>query len=818
MSSVGRSRPAAATAVVVALTGGLVAGATAPASAASCATNTYTRQFFANTGFSGVAKRTDCDAAIGENWGNNSPGVTGVGKDNFGVRWSVKRDFGSGGPFTFTASGQDGIRVYLDGVRKIDLWKNGTTTVSKTVNLTVPKGTHTLRIDYVNWTGAAAVKFAHTPRTGAAVDQVAPLTPTGLSIARDAGAKRNVLRWSANKEMDVAGYRVYRRTPDQTSFGSPIATVTGTAFTDTTAGTTTHLYEVRAVDKSGNSSAGTADVSITGNPTFLRQYFANATLTGTPKRTDSDTAIGENWGTNSPGVSGVGKDNFGVRWQITRDFGSGGPFTFTASGQDGIRVYLDGVRKIDLWKNGTTTVSKTVNLTIPRGTHVLRVDYVNWTGTAAVKFAYTPRMETTVDRVAPLAPTGAKVAYNKGTDSATFSWAPNKEMDLAYYRVYRQTAVGDWAPMVLTDRTAWTETGLPRNGKPIRYYIIVTDRAGNLSESTPVLTVTPVDTVAPAAPVIAVSYIDQPPSSLKINWDGQTEEEMRNGGSISIYRSTGDTLGDSPELISTTSQESSPTSVYVYIDKLPAFDGTTYTYAAVVTDAAGNASPMSAPDSVTPDSVPPPALTGLTATPRADGVVLSWDAPAESGLRYAATRVIRRPDGSTRYDSDGCSDAVPPNTPTALPNAMLCAGPADGETVTFLVIAVDEWGNHIGIDLASTVTTTELDNRPDDALGEDSGALTVLNPDDVARTGHLEWACADETACADITEYRVERWNTATRTYEPVTSVAVVPGRHYRAIVRLPFGETSHFRITGTLADGTPGAVVHYSVARGSSV
>ncbi|MGW3955536.1 transposase family protein, partial [Streptomyces sp. NPDC004752] len=123
-----------------------LAGATSPASAAACATNTYTRQFFANTGFSGEAKRTDCDAAIGENWGTEAPGVTGLGKDNFGVRWSVQRDFGSGGPFTFTASGQDGIRVYLDGVRKIDLWKNGTTTVSKTVTLTIPRGTHVLDV------------------------------------------------------------------------------------------------------------------------------------------------------------------------------------------------------------------------------------------------------------------------------------------------------------------------------------------------------------------------------------------------------------------------------------------------------------------------------------------------------------------------------------------------------------------------------------------------------------------------------------------------------------------------------------------------
>ncbi|WP_019072831.1 hypothetical protein [Streptomyces hokutonensis] len=92
MSSVGRSRLAAATAVVTVLTGGLAAVATSSASAATCTTNTYTRQVFANTAFSGAAKRTDCDTAVSENWGTNAPGVSGVGKDNFGVRWTVTRD------------------------------------------------------------------------------------------------------------------------------------------------------------------------------------------------------------------------------------------------------------------------------------------------------------------------------------------------------------------------------------------------------------------------------------------------------------------------------------------------------------------------------------------------------------------------------------------------------------------------------------------------------------------------------------------------------------------------------------------------------
>ena len=820
MSSVGRSRLAAATAVVTVLTGGLAAVATSPASAAACTTNTYTRQVFANTAFSGAAKRTDCDTAISENWGANSPGVTGVGKDNFGVRWTVTRDFGSGGPFAFAASGQDGIRVYLDGVREIDLWKNGSSTVSKTVNLTVPQGTHTLRVDYVNWTGTAAVKFGYTPRTGATVDRVAPLTPTGLAIARDAGAKRNLLRWSANKEMDVAGYRVYRRTPDQASFGSPLATVTGTTFTDTTAGTATHLYEVRAVDRSGNTSAGTADVSVTGNPTYLRQYFANTTLTGTPKRTDTDTTISENWGANAPGVTGVGKDNFGVRWQITRDFGSGGPFTFTASGQDGIRVYLDGVRKIDLWKNGTATVSKTVTLTIPKGTHTLRVDYVNWTGSAAVKFAYTPG-GSGPDDVAPLAPTGTKVAYDEAAGSATVTWAPNKEMDLAAYpyQVYRQVADGGWISMGPTNKTTWTDPDVATDGRPRQYVVQATDRVGNGSERTPVLTVTPPDTIVPTAPVLAVSHKSGTVSSLNVSWYQPSEgtlNELRTGGTLKLYRSTGDTLGDDPELLATVTAASP--SIDTYTDALPAFDGTTYTYAAVVTDAAGNVSPMSDPVTVTPDSVPPPALTGLTATPRADGIVLSWDAPAESGLRYVAARVVQRPDGSIHYDSTGCSDAGSTFPDRDVPNALLCAGPLDGETVTFFVAALDRWDNHIPWADATTVTITEPDNRPDEARGENTGPLTITNPATVGTLGYVQWTCDDETLCGTITEYHLDKWNPSTHTYERVSKIASSKGPLFKTYVPLVHGDTTYFRITGVLADGTTAAVTYGAGAYGFSL
>jgi hypothetical protein len=87
------ARHTTAAAVALSVAGGLLAGATNSASAAaSCASPVYTRQFFANTTFSGTAKKTDCDNAIDQTW-TGAP-ASGLPKDNFDVRWSVTRDFG----------------------------------------------------------------------------------------------------------------------------------------------------------------------------------------------------------------------------------------------------------------------------------------------------------------------------------------------------------------------------------------------------------------------------------------------------------------------------------------------------------------------------------------------------------------------------------------------------------------------------------------------------------------------------------------------------------------------------------------------------
>ncbi|GGT84154.1 hypothetical protein GCM10010272_30800 [Streptomyces lateritius] len=91
-------------------------------------------------------------------------------------------------------------------MRRIDLWKNISTTQKKTVNLTLPAGRHTITVYYAAWTGAANVAFAYAPVTSATADKVRPLVPTGATVAYDRALNRVTLKWAANKEMDLAGY------------------------------------------------------------------------------------------------------------------------------------------------------------------------------------------------------------------------------------------------------------------------------------------------------------------------------------------------------------------------------------------------------------------------------------------------------------------------------------------------------------------------------------------------------------------------------------------------------------------------------------
>ncbi|MFI9626918.1 PA14 domain-containing protein [Streptomyces sp. NPDC052042] len=554
---------AAACAVVLATTGGLLGVApSASAAAVTCASPVFKRTFYANTTFSGTPKRTDCDSTIDENWGTRAPGYKGMPRDRFGVRWTMSRDFGSGGPFSFTVSARDGIRVYLDGVRKVNVWKDGSATVTKTVNVTIPSGKHSLRVDYVNWTGAANVKFRYAPRTSASVDKVKPRVPTGVTVKYSTTSMSAKVGWAKNKEMDLAGYRVYRRLKGTSFPAKPIATTTSTSWTDTTIPRDGYVYyyEVRAYDKAGNTSAGTADVGVT---------TVDRTAPVAP------TGVDKNWSMNYPAqVTLYWDDNEEPDLAGYRVYRSTShPVALTPEN------LISGVEPSP-YSYSTVDVPQTGDL------YYFVVTAVDTHGLESA--ASTPAMYYTRDKTPPVE-TAFNLRAEEGEAGVTLTWDPSEgtSKDFAGYSVFRRisTATGT-APTEVgrgVKGTTFTDAA-PPPGRTYHYWVLALDHAGNGGTSSDNVTVTVTgNTTAPAA-LTGVTAVPKK-NGITLSWDASDEPGFDH------YRILRGTLADGRWTYAPIEESPSPRPKEIrattFHEMAPA-DGRQARYAVVAVDQYGN--------------------------------------------------------------------------------------------------------------------------------------------------------------------------------------------------------------------------------------
>ncbi|MEU8711921.1 PA14 domain-containing protein [Streptomyces sp. NPDC048663] len=522
------------------------------------------------------------------------------------------------------------------------------------------------------------------------------------------------------------------------------------------------------------------------SPVYKRQFYANTTLSGTPKRTDCDSGIDEKWGAKAP-ASGLPSNNFAVRWSVTRDFGSGGPFTLSVAVQDGIRVYVDTSRKIDLWKNGSSTVKKTVDVTIPAGRHTLRVDYVNWTGSANVKFGYAPRTSATADKVKPLTPTGVSASYDTTTGKARLSWAGNSEMDLAGYRVYRRlkgAAFGS-TPLATTTSTSYTDTP-PASGETYYYEVRAYDRTGNVSTGSSDRAVVSADRTAPAVPAGPSTVAEG--GGLRVRWSA-----VAGAASYRVYRATGGQ--GTYTLVGATGQVS-------YLDTTAAED-VGYSYRVTALDAAGNESGRSvAVGGTRGDLTAPSAVTGVTVVPTEYGFEVSWDAnPTPDLARY----VVRRGELWGDDDEKICS-LYPGYYVGADTTSYAYTTLPDGEESCFFVDAVDDAGNSAfqWTGNAQIVTATELDMTPSVATPEGSPLRLDVSAVEGGEGNRLAWSgpgAGDDGSAGSAAGYRIYRWDPATDAYERIGEASAGTSEYVDTGVRR--GTTSYYWVTGVRADGT---------------
>jgi glucose/arabinose dehydrogenase len=143
----------------------------------------------------------------------------------------------------------------------------------------------------------------------------------------------------------------------------------------------------------GIETSATPTGTVTPPPTqqlgcLKASYFNNVGLTGTPSVVRPESSINYDWGVGSP-VAGINADNFSARWEGTIIPSVTGTYTFTLTGDDGIRLWVNNQLIIDKWfDQGPTTYNANISLT--QGQNVpVKVEYYERGGGALVKLFWT---------------------------------------------------------------------------------------------------------------------------------------------------------------------------------------------------------------------------------------------------------------------------------------------------------------------------------------------------------------------------------------------------------------------------------------------
>jgi fibronectin type 3 domain-containing protein len=478
-------------------------------------------------------------------------------------------------------------------------------------------------------------------------DTTPPAPPTDLTAT--AGNQQVTLSWTG--DADSVSYRVHRSTslPVPTD-GVPVATVTASSHTDTglVNGTRYH-YVVVAVDAASNASAPSDPASATPSlcgVAWVGQYYPNRTLSNSPTLTRCDTAIDFTWGAGRPDPS-LPANSFSTRWTTTRTF-QAGSYRFDLTTNDGMRVFVDGVKVMDAWQNRSADASFSAPVTLTAGEHTVVVEYYENTGNATARFSWQgPNVgcpastwvgEYFGNRTLSGAPTyrrcdaAVNFAWSGGSpmigmpsNSFSVRWTTTREFAAGTYRF---DAVTNDGMRVLVDGvtvldawrnhsvdTAYSATVPVAGGTRT----VVVEYYENTNAATARLSWTASDTTPPAPPTgLAAVAGDQ---QVSLSWTAPPDPD------VALYR----VFRGGTQVASVTGTTTTDTGLT---------NGVEVTYTVRAVDTAGNVSEPSAAVSATPvDQTPPGRPVDLVAVPSAADIGLDWSAPAD--LDVAGYEVYR---------------------------------------------------------------------------------------------------------------------------------------------------------------------------------
>jgi murein DD-endopeptidase MepM/ murein hydrolase activator NlpD len=340
----------------------------------ACTTNNneYCAKYFNNQTLSGTPALTRREVeSLDRDWGQTSPSQA-VASNDFSARWEGKFDFQAGN-YIFEHQADDGIRAWIDNVLFIDRWNGQSYAEIETTKL-MTAGLHDIKVEFLEWGGSAAVEFEWTysgqPTNSAPVVTQIPgqtinqgQTFSTINLSNfvtdpDAG---DVITWTKSGNTNL--------TVDITN---NVATITApSGFTGT------ENITFKATDAGGLFAESTAafvvNAVVTGCPQnqFSAKYFNNMNVSGTEIDGGCSNRVAFDWGGGSP--SGVNPDNFSAKYEGNYTFEEG-TYTFTTLSDNGVRLYVDNVMKIDQWVSHSPQTD-VVDVQLTAGSHAIKLEY-----------------------------------------------------------------------------------------------------------------------------------------------------------------------------------------------------------------------------------------------------------------------------------------------------------------------------------------------------------------------------------------------------------------------------------------------------------
>ena len=441
---------------------------TSTASAAGAAT-------YENTASAIVYSGTWATATSGSDSGGSIATLAGTGYAQIAfsetsVRWVARK-----ADFLGIAN------VYLDGakVASVDLY-SAANQFKQTVytSPTLSYGTHTLRVERSGDKNAASSGRTVDVDAFVVPDSRPPAAPTGVT-GEPSGADAKI-SWKANGESDLAGYLVYRAVGPATSFTKISDTpVTGTVFTDPgPTPATVYRYRVTAVDRSGNESGSSAEVTVTS---------LEAVGSGVYENTDAGISYSGAWTTSASDSDSKGSSAQLAGTGFAQLSFNETSFTWIARTADylGIAdVWIDGkqVAAVDLYSKEPTYRTLVYNSPVlPFGVHTVRIERSGDKNAASSGRTISLDKLYVNDTQAPAAPTGLS-AQPSGSGARVY-WKSGPEPDIAGYLLYRASGSStDWVKLT-QDPVSGTSYLDPKTGldTTYRYRLVAVDDSDNRS-------------------------------------------------------------------------------------------------------------------------------------------------------------------------------------------------------------------------------------------------------------------------------------------------------------------------------------------------